>query len=301
MARKSPSTARAVWSGYIEAMVQRVKRWMGVLLVGVIVAYLSAVGLIWWQQEAMIFPAPGGIGRGSLDQAADELGAEPIDLVASDGTKLYGWYRSGGGQRAVLYFHGNAETVAGTGQLMRQANQAGWDFATVAYRGYPGSEGHPTEEGVVMDAQALFEHVQGRGIAADQIVLHGRSLGGGVAVSLSERVSPGGLVLESTYLSVLTLAERQVPWAPVEQLLRHPFRTDLRAPNVTLPTLVLHGSADPVIPVQHGRALSIIVKGADYVEVDGAGHQYQLTVIDRAARTAWLELLGKVAEGPAER
>ena len=268
---------------------------MLVILLGVGVSYVLAVGLVWWQQEAMIFPAPGGVGRDSLDEVATELGAEPLDLVAADGTQLYGWYRSGGGKRAVIYFHGNASTVAMSGQLMRQVNQAGWDFATVSYRGYPGSQGSPTQAGLNLDANAVFEHVLGRGIPADQIILHGRSLGGGVALQLSEQVNPGGLVLESTYLSVLQIAQGQVPWAPVAQLLRHPFRSDLRAPNVKIPTLVLHGDADPVIPVQHGRALSILVKNADYVETEGAGHNQQLTVVDRASKAAWRKLLEKVA------
>ena len=270
----------------------------GLLTLGVL-GYVGYGVLLWRFQEMMIFPTPGGIGVDSLDMAAREIGADPIRLEASDGTGLYGWYKpalSGSpGQRAVLYLHGNAETVAAPGPLMRLANQSGWDFAVIAFRGYPGSGGSPSEVGLRRDALALWAYVtEERGIPADRVVVHGRSLGGAVAVQLAEQVHPGGLVVESTFRSMLEMARGQAPFYPVDRLLRHPFDTWSRAPSVEIPTLVLHGSADTIVPVDHGRTLAGRFGSAQYVEVPGGHHNELLVLRDPAAKRAWLDLLSTV-------
>ncbi len=257
---------------------------------------------LWWLQEAMIFPAPGGIGAHTLDLAAAELGAEPLHLRAEDGTALYGWYKpatSGRpGRRAVLYFHGNGETVAAGVPLMQLANRHGWDFAVVAFRGYPGSEGAPSEAGVARDARALWDHVTGaRGIDAARVVLHGRSLGGAVAIRLASERRPGGLVVESSFTSMVDMARRQAPLYPVRLLLRHPFDSAARAPSIDVPVLVLHGSADRVVPVAMGRALARRFPDARYVEVPGGTHNELLVLASDAARRAWLALLDRVDGG----
>ena len=46
-----------------------------------------------------------------------------------------------------------------------------------------------------------------------------------------------------------------------------------RLAEITQPTLVVHGTDDPVFPVEHGRALAAGIDGAILVEVDGLGHE----------------------------
>ncbi len=256
-------------------------------------AWAAYGALVYQLQDGLVFPAPGGIDRVSLDAAAAEIGARPLELEASDGTRLYAWHRDAGGHRAVLYLHGNAETVAGSMGLQRLLHRHGWDFFAVAYRGYPGSEGAPSEEGVTRDARAAWDFVTGElGIPAEHVVVHGRSLGGGVALHLVEDIEPAGLVLESTFRSVLELAGRTAPGLPTERLLRHPFRSDLRAPDCALPSIVLHSRDDATIPVDHGRWLASSLPDGELVEVGGHGHGELLAVRSRPARErylAWLE------------
>ncbi len=263
------------------------------LIVGLVaVAYLGFGGLLYTMQDAMIFPAPGGISTAALDEAAAEVGATPIELETSDGVKLYGWYRSGGNKRAVVYFHGNAATVLGTVGLMRQVNAEGWDFAVVAYRGYPGSEGSPSEAGLLKDARAMWDYVRNnKGIAAEDIVIHGRSLGGGVAAGLATEVKPAALVLESTFTSVLDMATTGNPIYPVSRLLKHPFNTRERASAIGVPVLVMHSDGDHTIPVHHGRALAKLFADARYVEIPRRDHNEGLIVNCPEGRKAYLDFL----------
>ena len=49
--------------------------------------------------------------------------------------------------------------------------------------------------------------------------------------------------------------------------------TAARPGDVTVPTLVLHGSADPLFPLPHGEALAAAIPGAAFHALDGVGHE----------------------------
>ncbi len=261
-----------------------------------VTVYVGVGAAMWGWQELLIFPAP-TLDPAVLDEIAARTGAETLELEAADGTSLYGWHRPAGGERAVLFFHGNAETVADRVPLHDFLAEQGWDVVLVAYRGYPGSDGTPSEEGLALDARAVWDYVtgeEGLALPASQVVIHGKSLGGGVSALLAEQVHPAALVMESTFLSISEVARARFPVYPVDQLLKHPFDTRSRAPKITCPTLVIHADRDQTIPVSHGRALAKLFPDARYVEVAGLGHGETLMLSDPQARSAYLALLGQV-------
>jgi fermentation-respiration switch protein FrsA (DUF1100 family) len=265
------------------------------VLVAVAIVYVAVGAGLWLFQDRLIYPAPGGIGRSSLDGAAAEVGAEPLDLSASDGTRLYGWrLGSHAGQRLLLYLHGNGEAITDYVPLYRILVREGWDVLAVAYRGYPGSEGRPSERGLGLDAEAAWVWATGPGgYRPDRVVVHGRSLGGGVAAMLvSGDANPAGLVLESTFGSVVELARRVAPLYPVSWLLRSPFDTRARAPMLGVPVLLMHSRDDQVIPVDlGGRALRGVIAEVQYEETSGLSHQDCLPVSDSRLRRAYLAFL----------
>src|SRR5690606_19804433 len=100
-----------------------------------------------------------------------------LSFTAADGTRLSGWHRCAeGGKPTVLYFHGNAGTLAGRAGRFRQILDSGYGLLAVSYRGYAGSEGEPSEAALFSDALELFDWLSERSPA---IVLHGESLGTG--------------------------------------------------------------------------------------------------------------------------
>jgi hypothetical protein len=256
---------------------------------------------MWGWQERLIFPAP-AVPRDLLDEIAHQVGARPVGLVAEDGTRLYAWHRhaepQGGEPKAVLFFHGNAETVADRVPMQDVLVEMGWNVVVPAYRGYPGSEGVPSEQGLAMDARAAWDFVTGPlGVPGERVVVHGKSLGGGVAATLAETVEPGGLILESTFVSIADVAKSRFPIYPVNTLLKHRFDTGSRADRITCPVLILHADADATIPVENGRELARRFTGATYVEVPGLGHGESLPLSDPGARDAWLAVLDRVGAG----
>jgi uncharacterized protein len=249
------------------------------------------VDWIQWLHDQLLFPAPKLEGS-LLEEQAARLNAELLELPTADGLKLLGWFRRGRGRGLVLFTHGNAETVLDRVGLQDMLLSYGFDFFTFAYRGYPGSPGQPSEEGLRNDVLAAWRvATETLGYRPDQIVVHGKSLGGGVAGLLCAEVEPRALVLESTFLSVLEVVADRAAHPKIAELVTERFDTASRASRIRCPVLVLHGDRDRVIPVRHGRALwSKFARGC-YVELPGAAHGESLVVVEPEARRAYLELL----------
>ena len=224
----------------------------------------------------MVFPGPEGVTPSLLHRAAEQVGATELEIPTSDGESLYAWHRNAihtGTRRVVLYFHGNASSVLGQIELQNLLVSEGWDFFEIHYRGYPGSTGTPSEKGLHEDAMAAWRYVTAElGTAPDRVVIHGRSLGGGVAVQLAARTEPGALVMESTFTSVVDLAKEHYWFLPVGTMLEHRFLTRDFAGKVSCPVLVAHGSADSVIDVRHGKELARLFRAKDYIEVPRIDH-----------------------------
>jgi fermentation-respiration switch protein FrsA (DUF1100 family) len=262
-----------------------------------LLAWLAATVALWALQDRIVFPIPPGVGRRAMDAAAAAVGARPLDLVAADGVRSYAWHRTVRADRLVLYFPGNAETVADNVALQQILLEAGFDVLALAGRGYPGAEGRPSEAGFTLDADAAWTWATGPGgYRADRIVLHGRSLGGGVAARLAEAEDAGGLVLEATFASLVDLARARYPIFPVRPLLRHPFETDVRAPHLGLPTFVVHSRADLTIPSRFSAVrLAPLLADGEVHEVAGWSHSDCLPVVDEAIRSAYLAFLERAA------
>ena len=123
----------------------------------------------------------------------------------------------------------------------------GTGVVALSYRGYAGSSGQPSEQGLLQDAAAAYAFTTAR-YRADKIVVWGFSLGTGVAVALAAEQRIGKLILEAPYTSIADVAASAFWFAPVRLVMRDQFRSDQRIARVKVPLLVMHGARDPTIP-----------------------------------------------------
>jgi alpha-beta hydrolase superfamily lysophospholipase len=272
------------------------KRVVGVLVgvVGLPIAlYVGILLLLFLAQDALVFPRPTA-SKDQLAALAARLGATELVLEGEAG-RYYGWHYPAAGDRAILYFHGNGESVASSYELAHVAVRQGFDFFVFAYPGYPGSDGSPNEASIGSTARVAWHHVAER-FGASGVLLHGRSLGGGAVGTLLDEARPAGIVLESTFTRLVDVAAEHYPYFPVRALLRHRFATIERAPTVTdLPVLIFHGDADRTIPVSHGRALAKSFPTAQYIEAPGWGHNDDMLMNDAKLLDAWKRFLQRAA------
>ena len=196
-------------------------------------------------------------------------------LDTPDGERLTFWHAPPEDPACptLLWLHGNAASLHREPWRLARVLDAGLGLAAVAYRGYGGSTGRPSEAGVKADGRAAYAWLTEQGVAAGDIVLHGTSLGSGVAVWLAAEGEVGAVILEAPFLSLEALAREKLPLLPVGRLLRHPFRSDLAMPRVTEPVLAVHGTMDVLIPPAHAEALVALAGGpARLVLLAGSDH-----------------------------
>ncbi len=195
-------------------------------------------------------------------------------LVASDGVSVHALeLRGAPGTRTVVHFHNNRETVEACLDFARAVQNEGLGIVLVEYRGYGASRtGEPSEEGLYLDAEAALDMLEARGIGPESIVLSGTSLGTGVAAEMARRGRGSRLVLMAPYTSIPDLVTDVVPFFPATALVPDHFETLAKAPSIAIPTLVIHGTDDEIVPFWMGREVAGRMPDARLLEVDGGRH-----------------------------
>ena len=215
--------------------------------------YLAAVATLYLFQRALLFPIPQSERTSPADAGfpvADEVVAQ-----TADGERVILWHVLPKGDRpVVLFFHGNGDTLAWLVPRFRALTADGTGLVALAFRGYAGSSGKPTEDGLQHDGVAAYDFAAARYPAA-RIVPWGYSLGSGVAVALAATRPVGALVLEAPYTSTVDVAASFYPLFPVRLLMRDRFHSDRLIGNIRAPLLVMHGERDTVIAAAFGRRL----------------------------------------------
>src|SRR5215218_6625055 len=148
------------------------------LLIVVSVGYACGLAALFFKQRAFLFPIP--TAERTSPQAAGFPEAEEHVLTTADGEKVIVWHvPAKPGHSVVLYFPGNGDFLAGLVGRLRAMTSDGTGVVALSYRGYAGSSGKPSEQGLLSDAAAAYAFTTAR-YHADRIVAWGFSLGTGV-------------------------------------------------------------------------------------------------------------------------
>ncbi len=226
------------------------------ILATVAAAYVLLVVLVYFMQGRMLYLS--GVPGRELETTPDETGMQFDDvwLRTDDGVDIHGWFIHSDSDRVLLFFHGNAGNISHRLYSIRQFLDLGLSVFIIDYRGYGQSGGRTSEQGLYRDADAAWRYLtEERGIAGDDIVIFGRSLGGSVAANLASRVEPGAVILESTFTSVPDAAQDIYPWLPARWLSRLRHSTSEYVRDVHVPVLVVHSVDDEIIPYHHGEGI----------------------------------------------
>ncbi|MEM1303950.1 MAG: alpha/beta hydrolase [Planctomycetota bacterium] len=193
---------------------------------------------------------------------------EDVWFQSEDGTHLHGWFfPRKNASRVILYCHPSEEQVADAGRLASAlVRRLDAEVMVFDYRGYGKSAGKPYEAGVIADGRAAQRWLAERtGVAIDDIVLMGRSIGGGVATALAVELGARALVLQNTFTRLTEAAALRVPWFPVAWFMRNRFPSIKRIAKYHGPVFLAHGTQDAVVPVRMGRQLIKAAPGSHKV------------------------------------
>jgi fermentation-respiration switch protein FrsA (DUF1100 family) len=262
-------------------------------------------------REAHIKPADAGLPFGQ---------AHDIRVDTADGLELHGWHvlpdgrsaadraESDGeleaGRTLALYFSGNAANRRYRTHELQVLTGLGCHVFVFDYRGYGDNGGSPSEESLASDARAIWDYAtQQRKVAPQRIVLYGESLGGSVAVRLAAAMCdaetpPAGIILRSTFSSLVDVGKYHYPWLPVQSLLVDRFPSIDLISAVNCPILQVHGARDRIVPIELGRRLFDAAPNRSsgglpkrLVGLPTAGHNDVLLVAEENLRRAVREFL----------
>ena len=222
------------------------------LLIVAVLGYVGLLALMYlFQRSLMYFPDAAR----TPPAAAGLPQAEEVVLTSADGEKLIAWHVAPkGAKRLVIYFQGNAGGLNLRVGRFKWLIEDGTGLLALAYRGYGGSSGKPSEAGFIRDAIAAYDFAIAR-YPAKRIVLWGESLGTAVATALAGERDVGALILDAPFTSAVDVGAAAYPFVPVRWFMKDTFHSDERIVRLDAPLLVLHGEQDRVVPIAFGESL----------------------------------------------
>lgn len=234
---------------------------MRALLASLLTLLLMGCTQAFFQPHRHIVSTPGQFG----------LEYHPVEFKAADGTALFAWFlpARGAPRASVLYLHGNAENISTHFANVAWMPAAGFNVLAFDYRGYGGSQGSPTLEGVQLDVDAAMRTLLALPrVDPQRIIIFGQSLGGALAIHYAAqsdyRANVRAIVVDSAFSDYRRIVRDKaasffLTW-PFQWLLQQTVDNNFSpAASVhavsPIPLLFIHGERDSVVPVEHSRRL----------------------------------------------
>jgi uncharacterized protein len=230
--------------------------------------YAAVAAIAWLFQRSMLYPAP------RRPVAPDLEGAKLERLAGPEGRTVYALHvPAAQSAPTIVHFHGNGEELADQVPLARALRSLGLGLLAVEYPGYGlARDESPTESRIYADAEVAIARLRELGVPRERTVLMGLSLGSGVAAEMALRGHGSRLILLAPFTSVVDMARRALPVLPAGLLVRDRYDTAAKAPSIAVPTLIVHGDRDELIPFAMGQRLSELLPNCRLSAISGAGH-----------------------------
>ncbi|MGD0135233.1 MAG: alpha/beta hydrolase [Bryobacteraceae bacterium] len=237
---------------------------------GIAIVSAVAIGFLYLLARwALYHPSKYPEGYWDIQQS---VGASDAWMETSDGVKIHGWWlKRDGSPLATLFLHGNGDNITYYTPHVQEIVAAGSSVLILDYRGYGKSSGRPSEQGLYRDSEAGFIYLLGKGYRAEQIILHGQSLGSAVAIDLASRRPCAALILEAPFTSASDVAGTLIPF--IGPLLVRSFNSLPKIRWIRVPMFFMQGDRDEVIPLRLGQKLYAAAQGSKtFWIIPGAGH-----------------------------
>ncbi len=182
---------------------------------------------------------------------------EKVKVLTDDNLELLAWYHEKdiNNYKTIVYFHGNAGSLENRIHKINHFEKMNINFLLLAWRGFSGNEGKPTEPGLYKDAKGAVTWLKKKGVDEENIIIYGESLGTGVAIEIAQNNNFAGVILESPFTSMVAAAKSKYPIFPIKLLLKDKYENDKKIKNIKSPILIMHGEADNIVPFWMGKKL----------------------------------------------
>ena len=217
-----------------------------------LVYLLVLVYLYFFQRTLMYHPNENNYSNDELT-----VSVEKIKIKTKDGIDLLGWYHEKNLRefKTLLYFHGNAGSLENRIHKLNKFKDMKINFLIIAWRGFSGNKGKPSEQGLYEDGQSAIQWLLKKGLKEEDIIIYGESLGTGIATHLAQNRNFAGVILETPFTSMVDAAKTFYPYIPVNLLLKDKFNNKNKIKNINSPILIMHGEVDQIVPFAMGKKI----------------------------------------------
>ena len=232
------------------------------IAIGLLVIYTFFLVLIFiFQRNLMYHPDENNYSGDKL-----EVDIKKVKIKTYDGIDLLGWFHKKDLKKfkTIVYFHGNAGKLENRIHKLNHFKDMDVNFLIIAWRGFSGNDGKPSEEGLYIDGNSVIKWLKNLGLLEEDIIIYGESLGTGVATEIAQNNNFAGLVLETPFTSMTEAAKNFYPYIPVGILLKDKYENDKKINNINIPVLVMHGEADQIVPFWMGKKIYEIANQPKY-------------------------------------
>ena len=216
-----------------------------------LIVYISVVVFLFFYQRKLLYhPSENNY----LDETQLNHTIEKTFIQSNE--KLVSWYfKKNPKFKTILFFHGNAGKLDNRVYKLNELSKLELNYLIVAYRGFSGNAGKPTESGLYEDANFAKIWLNKNGVRDKDIIIYGESLGTAVAIDLASRYNFSGIILESPFTSMLDLAQKYYPIFPVKLILKDRYESRKKLNDIKSPVLVMHGKKDKIVPFYMGEQI----------------------------------------------
>ena len=225
---------------------------MKIFLIIFIIYLLISVILFFSQRSLLYHPSENNYFEDNLTVSIDK-----IKIVTKDNIELLGWYHKKDfkNYKTILFLHGNAGSLENRIHKINHFENMNINFLIIAWRGFSGNKGNPTEKGLYDDANSAVRWLEKEGVMKKDIVVYGESLGTGVATQIAQNNNFAGIILESPFTSMIDAAKNKYPFLPIRFLLKDKYESDKKIQNIKSPILIMHGEVDKIVPFWMGKKM----------------------------------------------
>ena len=218
----------------------------------VLVYFLVTLGLYIFQRNLLYHPVENNYYGDKLT-----VNIEKVKITTDDNIDLLAWYHKKDIKKykTILYFHGNAGSLENRIHKINHFKDMNINFILLAWRGFSGNKGKPTEQGLYQDARSAVKWLINQGVTEENIIIYGESLGTGVATEIAQNKNFAGVILESPFTSMIDLGKKYYPIFPVKLLLKDKYESEKKIKNLKSPILVMHGKKDEIVPFYMGEKI----------------------------------------------
>ena len=255
--------------------------YLTILIAVFVIIYFLIIFLVYVFQEKLLYnPNENNYSNDKL-----EIKIEKVKIKTKDKIDLLAWYhvKENKNYKTILFLHGNAGSLVNRIHKINKFKDININFLLLAWRGFSGNSGRPTEKGLYEDAESAVRWLESQGIKKSKIIIYGESLGAAVATEISQNKNFAGLILESPFTSMIDVGKNVYPFLPVKLLLKDKYESFKKIKNINIPILIMHGKDDKIVPFYMGQKMYELANEPKYsyfTEYDNHIMEYDVNLLN---------------------